>query len=592
MKETKVNHEQTEIIHAMPARFQNDFQRAVSTKKLNLNSWGLQKNLTEEELENHVIPFLKANGIIELDLSEHNLGIKGVHLLTEALKVNNELKVLVINSNKLGTEGTRLIAEVLKVNNVLTTLELRSNNIDVEGARAITEALQTNNTLTELDLRLNLLNEESVRLFEQILQNNHTITKLRLGDNIELTPKIQEYLLRNIEEYRVSHLPTVEEASAAFKNLKHLDRSQALDKRIQLIEQIRSSLEMQARRNGEPEPSFGPYDLSDLVSNSFRERAKSTFIYLVTGKSDMSNMRTLSGKRCLSPEQAFEEIKSLNDAQLDTIDALFSSGITGKLLRTFVGPNNFNVHHRDLLKFVMLERSLPLVAETAVEYIQGSSSEQAQKLLIEEMSKKVKAILDKYPSSQHDSDDEGENEFDYALYAQQKRKNIMLEVLKALEPYGTDEAFLKAFALSYPEKVPFEETEKNTLIYLVTGKAPFYYGAQPLTQKKCLSPALAVAEIKDLTRQQLYVLLHLFALDLTGNLLRTFKGPDGFTEYHKALLEHIMQERKPPLLAENAMQYIQGLTQIQASDRLEKEQQAIKLSEPEGPKREMTRMFI
>lgn len=189
MKDTKESLEQTAAILAIPERYRNVCRRAITTKELILS--GVLPKLTIEELNHSIIPFVMANGIVELDLSRQNLG----------------------------NEGARLIAEALKVNSVLSTLNLKSNLLDIEGIRAIAQALKGNYVLNTLDLTLNALDLTSVHLFEQILlEENHTITNLFMSGYIE-SPTIQEYLLRNIEEHASAliKVPTVENINEFLK---------------------------------------------------------------------------------------------------------------------------------------------------------------------------------------------------------------------------------------------------------------------------------------------------------------------------------------------------------------------------------------
>lgn len=65
-----------------------------------------------------------ASSIEELDLSNNMINNTGAFYISEALKVNDTLKVLKLSNNVIDEQGARYIAEGLKVNKTLVNLEL------------------------------------------------------------------------------------------------------------------------------------------------------------------------------------------------------------------------------------------------------------------------------------------------------------------------------------------------------------------------------------------------------------------------------------------------------------------------------------
>jgi len=78
--------------------------------------------------------------------TSHNVEIKGVQALSEALKTMSTLNSLDLARNSIGDNGAQALSEALKANTILTSLDRRSNSIRDNRAQALAEALLTNYT--------------------------------------------------------------------------------------------------------------------------------------------------------------------------------------------------------------------------------------------------------------------------------------------------------------------------------------------------------------------------------------------------------------------------------------------------------------
>jgi len=128
-----------------------------------------------------------------LDLSNNNLFESLIKPVSEALKYNNVLTTLILESNQMGGLGCSILSENLKYNTALTTLNLRNNSLGFEGAKSIGELLSLNHTLVNLNLQTNLLDEHSISF---IVEKLNTISQ----SNIE-SINIAYNQLNNIHEH-------------------------------------------------------------------------------------------------------------------------------------------------------------------------------------------------------------------------------------------------------------------------------------------------------------------------------------------------------------------------------------------------------
>ena len=136
---------------------------------------------------------LRANeaGLVELNLSDHDIGEAHARGVAGALLVNTTLTDLTLGRmdsfNDLGEAGAREIASMLLVNTSLKRLSLDQTGLGAAGARELAGAMRVNTTLTDLTISRNDLEEPGFIYVADALRFNTTITALYLHDNNELT---------------------------------------------------------------------------------------------------------------------------------------------------------------------------------------------------------------------------------------------------------------------------------------------------------------------------------------------------------------------------------------------------------------------
>ena len=116
--------------------------------------------ITNKEQLNQVAQRLKANDesltklYIGFMLNKDFFNCKRFKELAQALKLNNSLKWLFIDTSDISDTGMEELSQALKVNKGLTDLCLSHNEISMKGLKELAEALKVNE---KLDLHLKLL---------------------------------------------------------------------------------------------------------------------------------------------------------------------------------------------------------------------------------------------------------------------------------------------------------------------------------------------------------------------------------------------------------------------------------------------------
>jgi len=111
--------------------------------------------------------------IMELDLSNNQLGYSGIETLSNALKINKTIKKLNLFHNLFDVNGARRLSEVLKINNHLEELDIGYNRIKNAGFKCIIKSIEENKNLNLkfLGLKYNFIKdkifEEQLNIIEQ-----------------------------------------------------------------------------------------------------------------------------------------------------------------------------------------------------------------------------------------------------------------------------------------------------------------------------------------------------------------------------------------------------------------------------------------
>ena len=126
-----------------------------------------------------IISQLKNNAILQLDLSNNEIGDAGAQAISTALKNNLTLTMLDLSANQIGDIGAQSISAVLKDNCTLTALNLQINHISAVGAQAFSTALKDKCSLTTLDLRDNLIKLEYLQEIQSLTARNQQAMQAR-----------------------------------------------------------------------------------------------------------------------------------------------------------------------------------------------------------------------------------------------------------------------------------------------------------------------------------------------------------------------------------------------------------------------------
>ena len=147
-----------------PEQFKKPFAYALESKKLLL----LSLEITDREVSNDIVPFLKANPTITfLNVQDNEITWKGALALSKV----ETLLTLHIGSNEIGDLGAEFIAE----SKTLTTVDAWDNDIGDKGAKAFSR----NKSLK----KLNLFSNDVKAAGAVALSTNETLQTLGLMKN-------------------------------------------------------------------------------------------------------------------------------------------------------------------------------------------------------------------------------------------------------------------------------------------------------------------------------------------------------------------------------------------------------------------------
>jgi len=179
----------------------NTIRRCTNLKTITLDTCGIR----DEQLLPIINDAVREHSSLEeLCLPSNRIGGQ-LSLVVEALRVNQTLKVLDLQSNSIGNAGCRALATLLEDPNCnLHTLNLFNNRIGIEGTVIIVNSLSNNTKLQ--DLRLphfnSIIRDQLFKLLcntssiSTIYESNHSLNKLAIL-GFEITPPLFDTLLLN-----------------------------------------------------------------------------------------------------------------------------------------------------------------------------------------------------------------------------------------------------------------------------------------------------------------------------------------------------------------------------------------------------------
>jgi len=118
--------------------------------------------------------------LTEINLIREGIINDEVKILSEGLRHNDTVTMIILRNNKIGDEGARMLARALHQNHTLARLNLCENMIGVEGAKAFERCLRVNRTLRYLNLRNNNIGDEGAISLANCLRQNNSIKNYAL----------------------------------------------------------------------------------------------------------------------------------------------------------------------------------------------------------------------------------------------------------------------------------------------------------------------------------------------------------------------------------------------------------------------------
>lgn len=127
---------------------------------------------------------LKLNSsLTQFRIPNNNIGDDGAKQIAASLKINSGLEMVHLGGNKIGDDGAFAIGEALKMNSTLRFLILERNNITDSGAKFLTQGLLLNSTVTFFSLYENMLTDKSSVDLHTLMVQNKSLTELSFARN-------------------------------------------------------------------------------------------------------------------------------------------------------------------------------------------------------------------------------------------------------------------------------------------------------------------------------------------------------------------------------------------------------------------------
>ncbi len=215
-----------------------DFQHFAEALKKNISLKRLIFDDCEcfsDEVLNFLAEALKHNKTLKILHLYRNFSDVGLNYLAEALKINNGLEELEIDSENVTDQGIIYIANSLHLNKNLKNLTLYDNSgFTVESFSAIAEALKNNNTLEALDIDSIYINDIALEKIASALKINKGLQLLDISE----TDKLTDEGLKNLSEALITNktLASLTLYSDSFTNVGFYYLAEAIKKSSSLID--------------------------------------------------------------------------------------------------------------------------------------------------------------------------------------------------------------------------------------------------------------------------------------------------------------------------------------------------------------------
>ena len=169
----------------------NAHLRVLDLSQNNLGSRGLEKLFTA--LANN-------NTLTVLDLTRNLMDQRaGTALARTLLRRNKSIESLYLERNRMGPVAWKEIALALAENDVVTELNCAENGIDDEQVAGLAAALKTNKALTTLSLRENAFGDAGGRVLFEALEENYTVSTLWIHPS-HLSEPLEQKIVAQVRE--------------------------------------------------------------------------------------------------------------------------------------------------------------------------------------------------------------------------------------------------------------------------------------------------------------------------------------------------------------------------------------------------------
>ena len=121
--------------------------------------------------------------ILELDLSNNDIGAKNFGLLQKIFKTNVNIELLNVADCRMDGEQMKYLCESLMSNQRLRYLYIRNSRLGEIGSEYISKLILGNKSLLEMDMYNCSINEVGGSHIGTALKQNFCIEKLSIGEN-------------------------------------------------------------------------------------------------------------------------------------------------------------------------------------------------------------------------------------------------------------------------------------------------------------------------------------------------------------------------------------------------------------------------
>merc|ERR1712087_518619 len=209
---------------------------------------------------------------------------------------------LEVEANNLGVQSAEAIGKALKVNESLRSLNLESNNLtasgsDQKGIIKLAEALHENRTLRVLMLSKNSITAQAGEYFVKAIEANDSLTLVDLSGNDGTPPPISVEQLRRID----ASVQRNRERQSAIRRAERRERFALYNEEFKCrqhymqVEAMRLEIEAhEERRLNRMKARFEKW-VEDIKETEEKERAK--FEELMTEAADRAEANKAKGKK-------------------------------------------------------------------------------------------------------------------------------------------------------------------------------------------------------------------------------------------------------------------------------------------------------